>query len=92
MQNNKPTLHIDVRDATLEQHVSNGEITTIPPTGGESVSSLMSTCRDSDPQHKLVFGSTRAGMSAAYRSLGSDEKRSSRKPASRLLAKLLSRQ
>jgi hypothetical protein len=95
MKTSDSTFYIDVRDGTLEQHLSSGEVRTFPPASGKSVSSLMIAARDDNPQHKMIFGSTRDGMSAgmcAIRSRDTGEARQSRKTGSRLLASLLSRQ
>lgn len=91
MQTSDSTFYIDVRDGTLEQHLSSGEVRTFPPSSGKSVSNLMTASRDENPQHKAIYGSTRAGMSAAFRSLNSREARQPSPMCSRLLASLMSR-
>lgn len=81
------TFYMDVRDGTVEQHLSNGEVRTFPPSNGKSVSPLMVELHEA--RHTAILGATRDGMSA----LRPREANEPRQPnGSRLLASLLSRQ
>lgn len=92
MQTRESAFYIDMRDGTLEQHLSDGEVRTFPPSNGKSVSPLVTAVlRDgNDVQHMAIVGSTRAGMSTCL-PLASSPARSPSGKCSRLLATLLSR-
>lgn len=81
------TFYMDVRDGTVEQHLSNGEVRTYPPSNGKSVSPLMVELHEA--RHTVSLGATRDGMST----LRPREVSAPRQPkTSGLLASLLSRQ
>lgn len=82
--------YFDVRDGTVEQHLSNGDVEVIPPSNcnGKSVSNLLIASREEGPQHKMVIGQSRHGKSASHITKKSGP---SGKAGSPLLAWLLSR-
>ncbi|MBB5546637.1 hypothetical protein [Paraburkholderia fungorum] len=91
MQSNESTFYIDVRDGTVEQHRTNVDVVTFPPSTGKSVSGLMTALHDDGSQHRAILGSTRAGMSA-FLTRDSGGARRANEKCSRLLASLLARQ
>ena len=87
------TFCMDMRDGTIEQHLSNGEVRVFPPTSGSGKTVLSRQLMAHDAQHTAIMGATRDGMSmSAFRSRDSGESCQPVKKGSRLLGSLLSRQ
>jgi hypothetical protein len=89
MQTSDSAFYIDMRDGTVEQHLSSGEVRTFPLSSGKSVSGLTALYRE-NARHRAIVGSTRGGMSA-FLTLASRKARQPRGACSRLLVSLLSR-
>ncbi len=89
MQTTDSTFYINMRDGTVEQHLSSGQVRTFPPSSGKSVSSLAALYGE-NARHRAIVGSTRGGMSA-FLTLASRKACQPSSACSRLLASLLSR-
>jgi hypothetical protein len=89
MQTSDSAFYIDIRDGTVEQHLSSGEVRTFPPSDGKTSSSLTLLC-DENARHRAITGSTRGSMSTFLR-LTSCKARQPGTECSRLLVSLLSR-